>query len=70
MEKDELERWKLRDPFTIIMQYLKKFDVDISTIDAINEEVEHEIEDAVAFAQNSPEPDVEKFLADTEQFDI
>lgn len=63
MPKDKLEHWKARDPVALCRkQFLEHAtEEEAKTIEA---DVEQEIEDAIAFAESSPEPDAEQFLAD------
>jgi pyruvate dehydrogenase E1 component alpha subunit len=53
--KDEVEEWKKRDPIGFGRSLLEKAHVDESEIVAIEEKVKAEIEEAVAFAEESPE---------------
>ena len=64
LPKDELERWKAHDPLLVLRERLAGAGVDESAIAAIDAEVEQQIDEAVAFADASPEPSVEAFLAE------
>jgi pyruvate dehydrogenase E1 component alpha subunit len=64
-EKDEIEKWKEEDPIGIYHRYL--VDEKIATIDeleAIDQQVEEETQDAVEFAESSPEPAPEELFED------
>jgi len=64
MPKDELEYWKSRDPLIILKDYLKKAGVKASEIEMINQQVEKELDEAIQFGLESPEPSEEEFLAE------
>jgi len=70
MPKEELEKWKAHDPLDIILRYLKNCKIESNVIKKINNEIDREIEEAVKFAENSPEPDAEKFLQDIALYDV
>lgn len=56
--KEELEEWKLRDPIPNFAKYLKnQYSVNEEELRKIDSEVEQEIENAVTFAENSPDTD-------------
>lgn len=64
-EKDEIEKWKEEDPIGIYHKYL--VDEKIATrddLDAIDQQVEEETQDAVEFAESSPEPAAEALFED------
>jgi pyruvate dehydrogenase E1 component alpha subunit len=61
MPKDKLDYWKSRDPLDIGRKYLLE-KASAEDIKAIEESVDREIEEAVAFAEQSPEPGVAEFL--------
>lgn len=69
MPKEEMDKWKARDPLDITLQHLKKFNIDANIINKINDEIDREVESAVTFAKNSPDPDVEEFLKDIKIYD-
>jgi len=54
--REEEEQWREKDP---IIQLRKSIGMNKSTFDALDQQIMQEIDEAVAFAQNSPEPDVE-----------
>lgn len=63
MPKDRLEYYKNKDPLKIAKQYLlDKAAYSEEQIVEIEKKVDSEIEEAVDFAKNSPEPSVEDFL--------
>jgi pyruvate dehydrogenase E1 component alpha subunit len=64
LPKEELERWKARDPLIVLRQRLARAGVDEATIAGIDERVEQLLEEAVEFATDSPNPSVEEFLAE------
>ena len=56
--KEELEEWKKRDPIPLFEDVMKKtYGISEKEIKDINSEVDKEIEDAIAFAEQSPDPD-------------
>ena len=53
----ELEQWRKRDPIVQFTEFLvKDMQVNRGELEEIDREVEREIEDAVAYAQQSPDP--------------
>jgi len=64
MPRDELERWKARDPLLVLRGHLGRAGVDGARVAAIDERVERLIDEAVEFAEASPQPSVEAFLAE------
>lgn len=54
---EEIARWKLRDPLTVLKERLAD-----AVVDQIDTEVETAIEEAVAFARAEPRPDPEDAL--------
>ena len=67
MPKDKLEFYKKQhDPVDIARKYLRE-KAGEDEVKAIEEEVQKEMEKAVAFAQSSPEPDLQEFLAEVAQ---
>jgi TPP-dependent pyruvate/acetoin dehydrogenase alpha subunit len=62
MDPQKLAEWKARDPLALMRGALG----DPAQAAAIEAEVDAEIEAAVAFAKQSPEPSVEEFLAGIE----
>lgn len=59
--KEEVLEWKRRDPLIV---FREKTRLEDSVIRAIEKEVEQELEEAVAFAMSSPDPDVSEALDD------
>lgn len=62
-EKDEIEKWKEEDPIGIYRKYL--VEKEISTpgeLDTIDQQVEEETQEAVEFAESSPEPGPEQLF--------
>ena len=62
LPKDELERWKARDPLVVLRARLERAGIGEPEIAAIDERVEAVIDEAVEFADASPSPSVEEFL--------
>ncbi len=62
----EVEEWRKRDPLVLFSDFLNRsMNVDAGELEGIDEEVENELEDAVDFAQNSPDPkphDYQQFI--------
>ena len=57
--KEEVDEWKKKDPLVLFRTYLTDNHlVDAEALDALDAQVVKEIDDAYAFAQNSPEPDL------------
>jgi len=55
--KDEVEKWRDDDPIGILERYLATdYDVDQQELDLIDEDIDKEIEEAVQFAEESPNP--------------
>lgn len=60
--QQELAEWKKRDPITLFKQYLiHDFKVDEQEILQTDKEVESEVEEAVAYAERSPDPGPEDY---------
>ena len=59
MDQEVLATWKARDPIDILRKHIK----DKKTLKTIEEKVEQELDEAVEFAKNSPQPSVDEFLA-------
>ena len=53
--KEEVEEWKRRDPISYGRELLVRAKVDEKDIVAIEQKVAEEIEEAVQFAEESPE---------------
>jgi pyruvate dehydrogenase E1 component alpha subunit len=63
--KDEVEEQKSRDPITQLAGKLKEDGaIDQATLDAIDVEIRAEVEDAVKFADESPDPDPDALYRD------
>jgi pyruvate dehydrogenase E1 component alpha subunit len=63
--KDEVEEQKARDPITHLAGKLKEARViDQAGLDAMDAEIRAEVEDAVKFADESPDPDPEELYTD------
>lgn len=69
MPSEETADWKSRDPLTILRDKLISNGLTETDITGIELAVEREIASAVEFAESSPEPDVEQFLADITEYD-
>lgn len=64
-EKDEIARWQENDPIGIYHRYLLKEKVATDDeLDDLVTKTEAEVEDAVEFAESSPEPEPEELFAD------
>jgi pyruvate dehydrogenase E1 component alpha subunit len=64
-EKDEIEKWKEEDPIGIYRKYLvSKKVAAVDELDAIDQQVEVETQEAVEFAESSPEPAPEALFED------
>ena len=57
-DKDTIEAWKKRDAIERVKNLLLDRGVSTETIEAIDADVQREIKDIVAYAENSPAPDV------------
>jgi pyruvate dehydrogenase E1 component alpha subunit len=64
LPKEELERWKAHDPLDVLRQYLREGGMTEDGIAAIDQHVEAVMDEAVEFAEESPQPDVQTFLAE------
>jgi pyruvate dehydrogenase E1 component alpha subunit len=62
MDQDVLAEWKARDPLHMLRGRLAE-----SKAGEIERQVDAEIDEAVEFAKNSPEPSVEEFLASIQE---
>ena len=63
MPKDRLEEYKARDPVKLGRRYLlEQAKLDEEGVLAIERDIERQMEEAIDFAKNSPEPSVEQFL--------
>jgi TPP-dependent pyruvate/acetoin dehydrogenase alpha subunit len=61
---DQLKRWKDHDPLIVLRERMSKAGVEEAAITAIDESVERVMDEAVAFAEASPNPSVEEFRAE------
>lgn len=58
---EEVEQWRPRDPLTIYRaRLLQQGDADDATLDAVEREVNAVVDDAVRFAEESPEPTLDE----------
>jgi pyruvate dehydrogenase E1 component alpha subunit len=63
--KDEIKEWQTRDAILSLADYMKKQKMlDDQEIQKINEEVTAQVEEAVTFAEESPEPDPKDLYRD------
>jgi pyruvate dehydrogenase E1 component alpha subunit len=64
-EKDEVEKWQEEDPIGIYRRYLLKEKIATSEeLDELDDKVEAEVQEAVEFAESSPEPAPEELFTD------
>jgi pyruvate dehydrogenase E1 component alpha subunit len=69
MPKEKLEHYKSKDPVDIGRKYLmERGGGDEAEVGAIEAEVERAMEEAVRFAQESPEPSVKEFLEEVKRY--
>lgn len=68
MPREDLELWRTRDPLLLALEYCREAGVSPGEIAVIDREVDAEIGDAVRFAEKSPEPPVEEFLAEMRSY--
>lgn len=59
MDQEILAKWKARDPIAILRSKIK----NQNEVKKIEEQVDRELDEAVEFAKNSPQPSVDEFLA-------
>jgi TPP-dependent pyruvate/acetoin dehydrogenase alpha subunit len=64
LPKDELEAWRARDPVDQLRRRLAEAGMPEAEIAAIDAHVEEVMDEAVTFAEESPQPDVAEFLAE------
>lgn len=64
MPKDEMEKWKARDPLIVLRQYLKSAAVKDEDIQLIQKNVEERLDEAIRFGLESAEPSPAEFLAE------
>jgi len=60
--QEEIERWKQRDPILSLAKELESMGIAGETLRSIEEETMREIDEAVEYARQSPEPNVEESL--------
>ncbi|MGI9146293.1 MAG: thiamine pyrophosphate-dependent dehydrogenase E1 component subunit alpha [Chloroflexota bacterium] len=64
-EKEEVERWRLRDPIERVKQAaVASGAMRADEIDALERGIEQQIEEAVEFAKNSPDPSPDQLMTD------
>ena len=62
-QKDEIEKWQQEDPIGIIRAYLIKEKLaDVDELDEIENQVDEETQEAIEFAEASPEPAAEELF--------
>jgi acetoin:2,6-dichlorophenolindophenol oxidoreductase subunit alpha len=64
LPQDELQRWKAHDPLIVLRGRLAEAGVDEAVIAEADARVEQLMDEAVAFADASPNPSVDDFLAE------
>jgi len=64
LPREELEKWKTRDPLLILISYLKEAGIRDEEIGTIQQQVEKLLDEAIQFGLSSPEPSAEEFLAE------
>ncbi len=63
--KEELDKAKERDPIVIFETVLKERGwIDVETLEAMHDEAKKEIEEAIAFAEEAPEPELKEVYTD------
>jgi pyruvate dehydrogenase E1 component alpha subunit len=63
--KDEVEEYKEKDPIDHVLNVLKtQYKVSDADVEVINDRVKKEVEEAVAFAEESPWPNDDELLKD------
>jgi len=63
--KEEVEEWRKRDPILMFRErVVKEGKISVGELDAIEAGVKKEIEAAIEFARQSPEPELESALQD------
>jgi pyruvate dehydrogenase E1 component alpha subunit len=64
-EKEEVERWRLRDPIERVKQAtVASGAMRAEEIEALERQIEQQIEEAVQFAKNSPDPTPDQLMTD------
>ena len=64
MDQEILSQWKAKDPIDILKKKIK----DKKKLKTIEEKTDQELDEAVEFAKNSPQPSVDNFLASIPNF--
>jgi pyruvate dehydrogenase E1 component alpha subunit len=64
MDQELLTQWKAKDPLDILKKKIK----NKKKLKMIEEKMDQELDEAVAFAKNSPQPSVDDFLASIPNF--
>jgi len=67
--EDTLKEWRLHDPLDFMLKHLKSCGVEKTVITTIDEEIEKEIDAAVYFAEQSPEPGENEFIEYINMYD-
>jgi pyruvate dehydrogenase E1 component alpha subunit len=63
--KDEVEKWREDDPIGVLERHLLQvLELDKDSLEAIDRQVEKEIDEAVIFAEESPLPAIEELFTD------
>lgn len=62
-QKEEVERWREHDPIDRLKQTLQEWGV-VREVETMEREIAAEIEEAIAFAKSSPEPDPDQLMTD------
>jgi TPP-dependent pyruvate/acetoin dehydrogenase alpha subunit len=68
MPREDIQLWRSRDPLLVAGEYLRRAGVSDSERESIHREIEEEINAAVKFAEESPEPSAEVFLAEMARY--
>jgi pyruvate dehydrogenase E1 component alpha subunit len=64
-QSEEVKKWQENDPIGIYRAYLKKEKIATEKeLDAIDSQVDEEVQAAVQFAESSPEPALEELFTD------
>jgi TPP-dependent pyruvate/acetoin dehydrogenase alpha subunit len=64
LPREELERWKAHDPLDVLRQRMRAAGMGEEAITTIDRQVEATMDAAVEFAEESPQPDIDAFLAE------
>ncbi len=63
-DKEEVEKWKEKCPIKYLAKRLEDMGVDKEKLTEIEDNTNNEMEEAVQFAKNSPEPEIESIFTD------